>query len=801
MDAPCRDRAASEQTNMAAKRVVRRQQVRQQRAERSQSLFLRLRGAVGLVPSMLALLFFLTVSGIALYGTHTRKYAIGRKIEHPVYAEVGFELVDEQQTQRLRQAAREATPSYHRINHDLIAHIGTELQNLYQAAQAFETYDAFQQREDGTEWAVHEAAYERLRSYSADVSGSTNPFEQSIRRLRGRLLKENTWNPASASERTPQSRADFVLVSAGEIGGEDNEQQFKEVRVFNLTPISNLTSLTRGADDLASRSGFAPELREAVAGILVRRMSDSPMLQFDLSRTNEEMVHSADGVEPVMVRYERGQPLIPPRPDQGLTTADSQLLADHDAAYSAFLASDREGAKALRDRELLRQVGTVFLLALTTICLFTYVGMYQPRIFQVQTRCLALVALLLIALVTARLFEARSPIKELLFAPPLYAAAILTVAYTRRFAMGIISITAIILCLCLRGDAAMLITLILAAAATVLPLKEIRTRERLIWVGVMSACAIFVASTAFELIDGQALDFAAIGGVKAAVGALLSAMFVLATLPLIERVFGIATSLTLLEWRDPTRPLLQRLAQEAPGTYTHSLALGTLAEAACRTVDANGLLAQVGALYHDVGKLHKAEYFAENQEAAINRHDNLAPTMSLLIIIGHVKDGMEMAKEYKLPRVLHQFIQEHHGTTVVRYFHHMASEKQPQIARGKHDREVPEAQFRYPGPKPKSKESAVLMLCDGVEGAVRAIGEPTPGRIEHTVHAIVTDRLGDGQFDDCDITLRELYRVEESLVKSLCSQYHGRMAYPKAREKGARTSERPDETERKSIAG
>jgi len=269
-------------------------------------------------------------------------------------------------------------------------------------------------------------------------------------------------------------------------------------------------------------------------------------------------------------------------------------------------------------------------------------------------------------------------------------------------------------------------------------------------------------------------------------------------LPFIERAFSIATALTLLEWRDSRNPLLQLLAQEAPGTYNHSLVLSNLAESACEAIGANGLLTQVGALFHDIGKVHKAEYFAENQEGRINRHDNLAPTMSLLIILAHVKDGMEMAKEYKLPRVLHHFIEEHHGTTVVRYFHHAASEKQPRIASGKHDREVPEAEFRYAGPKPSSRESAVLMLCDAVEGAVRSLPDPTPGRIESIVHQIVTDRLNDGQFDHCDITLRQIRQVEDSLVKSLCSIYHGRVAYPKAT-KGGEPPQEPKEEENNHV--
>jgi putative nucleotidyltransferase with HDIG domain len=251
-------------------------------------------------------------------------------------------------------------------------------------------------------------------------------------------------------------------------------------------------------------------------------------------------------------------------------------------------------------------------------------------------------------------------------------------------------------------------------------------------------------------------------------------------LPAIERVFKIATSMTLLEWTYASRPLLKRLAQEAPGTYNHSLVVATMAEAAADTIGANGLLAKVGALYHDVGKIHKPDYFAENQEARMNRHDGLTPTMSLLIIRGHVKDGLELAREYGLPRVLIPFIAEHHGTTLVRYFHHRAAELQPLKASGRHDRAVAESEFRYTGPKPQGKESAILMICDGVEGIVRSLPEPTPMRIENAVHHIIMDRLNDGQFDECDITLRELHRVEESLVKTLSRFYHGRVSYPKA---------------------
>lgn len=785
---------------MAFKRVVRRQQVLRQRANGSVSIWKRLREGVGVVSLLSGVVFFGSATVIALYGTHSPSYTVNQKMDQPIYAEVDFQVIDEQQTRRLRQRARASSSSHYRVDYNLIAQIGTDLHNLYQAAQASESFEAFQERAVQNNWTIEEAIYEQLRSYADDTRKKT--FEESIGRLRKRLVLEYTHDPDAEKDRSPASSAKTILVHAGDpADGEGSPAEPKKVSIFDKLPISNVTGLRRAAVDLAIRSGFTGPLRGAVSDILVQRMSDKPLLVYDSALTNEHMSRVAEAVEPVIVLYSRNEPIIYARTERGLMFADLVLLAAHDAAYRQFIASDAQGAQALRDRKLFQKLGIAAIFVLITAGLFSYVGTYQRRVLEVTGRTAGLVVLLLATLLATRVIDAHFGHKELILGPPLLAASILAIAYSRRFSVGVMSFVAVMMVLSVRGDAALLVTLMVGLAATVYLLNDIRTRTRLLWVGAMSGGAIFVSATAFGLVDGQAWGFAAIRGCWTGAGGLASAIVMQVTLPLIERMFRIATSLTLLEWRDTTRPLLQRLAREAPGTYAHSLALGTLAESACRQIGANGLLAQVGALYHDIGKLHKAEYFSENQEASINRHDNLAPSMSLLIIIGHVKDGVEMAREYKLPRLLHQFIEEHHGTTVVRYFHAIASEQQPQIARGKHDREVPESQFRYPGPKPKTKESAVLMLCDGTESAVRSLAEPAPGRIEHVVHQIVTERLNDGQFDDCEITLRELHRVEESLAKSLCSYYHGRVSYPKAKEKVDRTAEYDQHAERKSIAG
>jgi hypothetical protein len=227
---------------------------------------------------------------------------------------------------------------------------------------------------------------------------------------------------------------------------------------------------------------------------------------------------------------------------------------------------------------------------------------------------------------------------------------------------------------------------------------------------------------------------------------------------------------------------------EAPGTYSHSLLIGSVAEAAAEAIGRNGLLCRVGAYYHDIGKLNKPGYFVENEMGSTSRHRELSPAMSQLIIVGHVKDGAEMARECGLPAILRQFIETHHGTTLVEYFYNEAlkryDEEQSQAtANGKKAvRSAPpsESEFRYPGPKPRAKEAAIVMLADACEGAVRSLNEVTPTRIEAVVHNVAMKRLRDGQFDECDLSLRELSQIEASIAKTLAAHYHSRIAYQKS---------------------
>jgi putative nucleotidyltransferase with HDIG domain len=246
---------------------------------------------------------------------------------------------------------------------------------------------------------------------------------------------------------------------------------------------------------------------------------------------------------------------------------------------------------------------------------------------------------------------------------------------------------------------------------------------------------------------------------------------VVGVLPVFEYIFGVVTNISLLELSDFNSPILKRLMLEAPGTYHHSLIVGNLSEAACEAVGANALLARIGAYYHDIGKIEKAEYFIENQILGVSKHEELAPSMSKLVIINHVKGGEALAKRHRLNRRIIDFILQHHGTSIVYYFYRRALEDKEA------DKKISEEGFRYPGPKPRSKETAIVLLADSVEAATRALKNPNPGRIEQEVHKIINNKFIDGQLDECELTLKDLEKISGIFIRLLTSVYHSRITY------------------------
>ena len=307
--------------------------------------------------------------------------------------------------------------------------------------------------------------------------------------------------------------------------------------------------------------------------------------------------------------------------------------------------------------------------------------------------------------------------------------------------------------------------------AAIACLTNIKDRLAIVRAGVGMTAVNIVITFLFIFLSFEKyviMDIFVLTGFSIA-SALLSAVLTLGLLPFFETSLGILSDIKLLSLASPNHPLLRKLLIEAPGTYHHSIMVANLSEAACETIGANGLLARVGAYYHDMGKTLKPHYFIENQLSIKNPHDDMEPRESAEVIINHPYDGAELLKEHKMPKEIVAIAMQHHGTTLLKYFYYKEKEQDPNVK---------EEDFRYPGPKPRTREAAIICICDSVEAAVRSLKEPTNEKIEEIVTSIVTDRMMDGQFDESPLTFHELSRVHTTICETLKGIFHSRIQYP-----------------------
>lgn len=328
--------------------------------------------------------------------------------------------------------------------------------------------------------------------------------------------------------------------------------------------------------------------------------------------------------------------------------------------------------------------------------------------------------------------------------------------------------------LILKADFGYMLIFFIGSLTGAYAVAESRTRSQLInaglYTGVIQVFCVVLSNPDRHFIFTQDYLFHVVRPLM--VNGFLSALVVMSTCKIFESLFGVLTNFSLLELSDFNHPLLKRMVLEAPGTYHHSLIVSNLSEAAADSIGANALLTRVGAYYHDIGKMVKPEYFTENQLVQENKHDDIEPTMSKLVILNHVKEGVELGKKYKLNPVILDFIPQHHGTSLMYYFYQKALEE------AKDGEPVNEDNFRYPGPKPQTREAAIMMLADSVEGATRTIDDPNPKKIGEMVRKIINNKFIDGQLDECNLTLKEIDRISNEFTRVLSAMYHSRIKYP-----------------------
>lgn len=723
-------------------------------------------------------------------------YRVGQYSVHGIAARTDFEEVNLEETSRKRDEAERNVPLVFTHDPQSLASLADQLRADLGKIAAVESLDTLRDSKDGLETAI---AFGMIQE---DKDRRIAPSLREANSLYGGVVTAETQNRfqllhnelTMAGMDTAQQRIDDIvgdfsrfIAPLSRLGVVDPEQVREErvtsnrmVRIVSSTDstpaIERLWSQVRLPEQLNDAGELGktwlsyPSLTAALQPTLCHWLivKAKPTLQYDQKATKSEQLKARESESEVKVRYIRGDLIV--RPGETVSPEAIKRL-DMEYQFSEDLIH-----WSTRFTRLAVLFATIVVLSILT---GYYAVLNEPRLVRSLGRLAVYLAALVITAGLSRLLSFDPLRAEIV--PLLVTTMILAIAYNQDLALITAFAMSLLITLGTTAELGHFVELIGTAAAAVIPLHRVRSRSTLIKVGISAACVNFLVvagvgvaqSPSVELLqETHLLTFA----LKSAAWSLAAGYFVAGSLPFVEQVFGVVTEIKLLEMSDPSHPLLQELVRRAPGTYNHSIAVASLAEAAAESIGANGLLVRVGAYFHDIGKMLKPQYFIENvQPGTESRHGNLAPAMSTLIIIGHVKDGVDLAQQHHLPAQLIDFIEQHHGTTLVEYFYNEATrqaEQQPDQG------EAEEASFRYPGPKPQTREAGVLMISDAVESASRTLTDPTPKRLETLVHAITMKKLLDRQFDECSLRLSEIRLIEQSLVKSLIGVYHGRIRYP-----------------------
>ncbi len=453
-------------------------------------------------------------------------------------------------------------------------------------------------------------------------------------------------------------------------------------------------------------------------------------------------------------------------------------------------------------------LGMFLLVLFLSAVLYTYVRMLQPREVARTRSFLLLGTILLIVLILTRLGLVMAsslhqtfpeiPFSAMRAALPISLGGVLiTVLFNARLAVAGALCLTILTGLMLDAPIEFFMFTFVGGIVGIFALARRQDRTAFFRAGGAISLANVYSLIAFALLQPKAWPLVPdiVGGVA---NGFIVAILATGLLPLLEQPFGRTTAFTLLELSNLNEPMLKYLVLTAPGTYHHSTMVGTLAEAAAEAIHANALLCRVGAYYHDIGKTRHPTYFIENNTDASDRHQKLAPSLSRAIVMSHVKEGIEMAREYGLPDVLVDMIPQHHGTRLVSFFYQRAKEAtDPEL------QAVKEEDYRYPGPKPQTREAAILMLADAVEAATRTLSDPTPARIRGGVQKIINGIFVDGQLDECDLTLRDLHIIANNFVRILTGIFHHRIEYPgtELEQGGRKRSENGDQPQKSAAEG
>jgi cyclic-di-AMP phosphodiesterase PgpH len=605
------------------------------------------------------------------------------------------------------------------------------------------------------------------------------------------MIDRETFDDLREANDVPERRSQFSkeiqnafapIIKDGLLSSAPLPRQYQNARNFAIrqtvegpsqwqsVPIDNVLHerLTRKESDFYRHfvaSIRPPELGQRLFDLVSPKLAQIATLTYDEQATTLAREAARSNVPDIYDQFKRGDLIV--EQGQPIDTENLDLLR---LEHEAFVSSFTPGAMALR------WVAAIGLCAALYGFIIIYLVRNEPRIAHNTSRIL-LLCVLLNCLLMARIVSIQTWDAETL--PVAVCGMIATIAFGMDVAIIFSLGLSILTCLSLGVGIDEAIVLFSGTTAGVVTLGDVRSRTKIIKVGFVIGLVNFLMTWMADLWQQDPPGLILSISLWRACWGIMAGFFLGGILPFLETNLGLVTGISLLELADARHPLLQELVRRAPGTYNHSVTVGALAEAAAERIGANALLVRVGAYFHDIGKMIKPDYFVENQpRGQTSRHQGLSPSISTMIIIGHVKDGYELGREHNLPQPILDLIQQHHGTTLVEYFYREATRREEAAD---HPGHVLEGAYRYPGPRPQSREAAILMICDAAESASRTLSDPTPARLESLVSQLIDKRLADNQFDDCGMTLKELAEIRKSITKSLIAIYHARIKYPEPR--------------------
>lgn len=559
-------------------------------------------------------------------------------------------------------------------------------------------------------------------------------------------ITDDTYKAVIALDKDDMKRLqDFLQKTLGDIYDDSN--------ISDNTQSDNQDDIKKAQENIllkVTTSDLSKELRALATNIAYSQIS--PNFFYDKEKTEELRKEAEKKVSPVMIK--KDQTIV--KEGEPVTEHQVQILKDlgllNNSPYFQWHI----------------YLSLAVLVILVLLLQWIYIYKYHEKVFGDVKLIIMINILNCIAILLSRIVGMISPF----LMPITFIPMIMALLVNHRISLTLSVLNCVLINVALGFNLDITILAIVNSVVGAIILKKMQQRNDIL----IASLYVFIINITVTFSIGFLLSSNVLDVVQKSIytgsASIVSGILVIGFLPLFESAFDIVTTIKLLELSNPNAPLLKRLLMEAPGTYHHSIMVGNLAEVAAEEVGGNSLLARVAAYYHDIGKIKRPYFFRENQLGKDNPHDKLTPNLSTLIIISHVKDGSEMAKEYKLPKIIRDIIEEHHGTSIVKYFYLTMKNSSEKIEN------VNEDDFKYSGPIPKTKESGIIMLADGVEAAVRSINEPDEFKITQMIDNIFKDRLNEGQLDDCDLTLRDISKIKKAFLTVLIGIYHHRIEYP-----------------------